>query len=63
MKKIIPEVVTPNYTWECYLFGLKSTITVFVVKPPCLFWRWMQYLCFGNKWTREEPLRGNEVKK
>lgn len=41
--------------WECQLFGMgPSGITVRPRKGnvPNRFWRWMQYLCFGNKWVR-----------
>ena len=42
--------------WKCYLFGLGEQ---FVLNPlkgkvPNFFWRWMQYICFGNKWFKEE---------
>ena len=41
--------------WECQLFGTGQH--GFVYTPikghePNWFWRWMQYICFGNKWVR-----------
>ena len=40
--------------WTCYLFGGgENGIGFTPVKgcEPCWFWRFMQYLCFGNKWV------------
>jgi hypothetical protein len=44
----------PVWTWECRLFGANEEegIAWKVVKPPCWFWRWMQYVCFGNRWRK-----------
>ena len=42
----------PHFTWRCYLFGIGSMIVLNVAKPPNFFWRWMQYLCFGNRWEK-----------
>lgn len=45
----------PLSDWECELFG---TGQGFVFHPaadgriPNRFWRWMQYLAFGNRWVR-----------
>jgi len=41
--------------WKCELFGMHTTITVEPSKEnlPCWFWRTMQYLILGNKWTKE----------
>ena len=42
--------------WTCYMFG--STVGNGMVwrpekgKEPNAFWRWMQFLCFGNRWVR-----------
>ena len=49
-------------TWECRMFGANEDegIVWNVVKPPCWFWRWMQYLCFGNKWVRKPEVKTNE---
>lgn len=40
--------------WECELFGMKGQITVCPNEDqvPNWFWRTMQYLVFGNKWTK-----------
>jgi hypothetical protein len=40
--------------WECRLFGAGESI---VFRPrkgnePNWFWRWMQYICFGNEWVK-----------
>jgi hypothetical protein len=50
----------PVYSdWNCYLFGSSpgNGITWRPVKgtEPNAFWRWMQRLCFGNRWVREIP--------
>lgn len=41
--------------WKCYLFGLDNYV-LFPSKGkyPNWFWRWMQYICFGNKWVKNE---------
>jgi hypothetical protein len=44
------EVSEIGYTWQCTLFRLE--IIFKCKKPPNFFWRWMQYLCFGNKWEK-----------
>lgn len=41
--------------WVCHLFGTGPY--GLVLRPlkgqePNWFWRWMQYLCFGNEWRR-----------
>lgn len=41
--------------WKCELFGIGPTgITINPLKgkEPNWFWRWMQYVCFGNRWTK-----------
>jgi hypothetical protein len=46
--------------WKCELFGCgKNGITWRPNKGqvPNFFWRWMQYLFFGNKWMREKDDR------
>ena len=52
--------------WKCLLFGTREFevggikhISGFVWyaskgEVPNWFWRWMQYLCFGNKWVKEK---------
>ena len=39
--------------WKCELFGGSGGVTWFPYKGqvPNRFWRFMQYICFGNKWT------------
>ena len=50
----------PEYSeWECYLFGSVSGIRF---KPrkgdyPNAFWRFMQYICFGNRWVKDKELK------
>ena len=42
--------------WRCYLFGADRDGIVWrpvMGSEPNWFWRWMQYLCFGNRWVRE----------
>lgn len=40
--------------WECQMFGCGNSILWRPNKDqlPNRFWRWMQYICFGNKWRR-----------
>jgi hypothetical protein len=46
----------PKPTWECRLFGGDQMGIVWqVAKPPCWFWRWMQFLILGNRWERIKP--------
>jgi hypothetical protein len=50
------EVGEPS-DWECHLFGtgehgLKLIPTMGNV--PNVFWRWMQYTCFGNRWVKRK---------
>lgn len=43
--------------WECELFGMGRygiKIVPVVGNVPNAFWRWMQYLVFGNRWKRRE---------
>jgi len=43
--------------WLCYLFGNRGNGMVWRPekgKEPKWFWRKMQYLCFGNKWVKDE---------
>lgn len=44
----------PRYTWNCELFGMGTALVITLPegKQPCAFWRWMQWLAFGNKWSR-----------
>jgi len=49
--------VEPEYSdWRCVPFGMIGG-THLVLRPlkgqePNWFWRWMQYLAFGNRWTK-----------
>jgi hypothetical protein len=48
----------PTYSeWRCHLFGSSGMggITWRPVKgqEPNRFWRFMQYVCFGNRWVRD----------
>ena len=42
--------------WQCYLFGGQPQGGLcwrpIAGKVPNRFWRWMQYLCFGNRWVK-----------
>jgi len=44
--------------WECHLFGADSELVLTPPKgkEPNFFWRWMQYICFGNKWVKKEKI-------
>ena len=39
--------------WSCSLMGGEITITPTKGNEPNWFWRKMQYLCFGAKWTKK----------
>jgi hypothetical protein len=51
---------TPEYSeWQCYMFGGKPGDGSISWRPrkgqePNWFWRKMQYLCFGNKWVKDD---------
>ncbi len=49
-------IFTTDYSdWECYLFGMGKNgmiITPQKGKVPNRFWRFMQYVCFGNEWVK-----------
>lgn len=55
-----PELL-PNNTpskWKCYLFG-GTKFQGYMWRPlegqePNAFWRWMQYICFGNRWEKDQ---------
>lgn len=39
--------------WECELFGLGEKYWILrTSKNINFFWRFMQYVCFGNKWKK-----------
>lgn len=41
--------------WSCYMFGMGKYGMCFKPvkgKEPNFFWRWMQYICFGNEWVK-----------
>lgn len=49
--------LTPDSGWQCYLFGGTPEGSSIFWKPakgkvPNFFWRWMQYLFFGNRWVK-----------
>ena len=43
--------------WKCYLFGSTPGSGMmwqpYKGQEPNWFWRWMQYICFGNRWIKE----------
>ena len=41
--------------WQCELFGTGMAILLRPTKSntPNWFWRWMQYLIFGNRWSKK----------
>jgi len=50
-------IINPELSnWECYLFGgypyCGITWQPQKGKVPNFFWRWMQYICFGNRWVK-----------
>ena len=44
--------------WSCFMFGSKPNNGILwrpvKGKEPNWFWRWMQYVCFGNKWIKDK---------
>lgn len=46
----------PEYSdWKCEMFGMGVDGIVFTPRKGCepnRFWRWMQFLFFGNRWVR-----------
>lgn len=41
--------------WKCHCFGSNGdgiTWTPLKGKEPNRFWRFMQFLCFGNRWVK-----------
>jgi hypothetical protein len=50
-------VILPKKSgWKCELFGGKGGIVWHPAKGqvPNAFWRWMQFLAFGNRWSRDD---------
>jgi hypothetical protein len=47
----------PEYSdWICHTFGSNGRgISWRPLKgeEPNRFWRWMQFICFGNRWVKE----------
>ena len=42
--------------WNCHLFGMARqgiSIRPQEGEEPNWFWRWMQYLAFGNEWIKD----------
>jgi hypothetical protein len=49
----------PRYSkWQCFMFGTVPGNGMvwrpLEGKEPNFFWRWMQYLAFGNRWVKDE---------
>lgn len=42
--------------WECECFGCGRGIVITPRRDqvPNFFWRWMQWICFGNKWIKKD---------
>ena len=61
----VSKLSSPEYSdWECHLFGMHTGIIVHPIKGnvPNFFWRWMQYLIFGNRWVkRKKDNNGNYI--
>jgi hypothetical protein len=44
--------------WQCHLFASgRNGISWRPLEgqEPNWFWRWMQWICFGNRWVRDDP--------
>ncbi len=50
-------VVPERSGWVCHMFGSHSGAGMHWYPSkedlPNAFWRWMQFICFGNRWERE----------
>ncbi len=42
--------------WRCEMFGMGQSMVLFPKRGnvPNAFWRWMQRICLGNKWSKVE---------
>ena len=52
----ISNLPLPKYSdWECHLFGSNGEFSYHPTTDnvPNWFWRWMQYICFGNRWVKK----------
>lgn len=49
-------MTVPKYSdWQCMPFGNNDIVyTPREGQHPCWFWRKMQYLAFGVKWTKKK---------
>lgn len=60
------EFRTPKYSaWECHMFGGRGSgirWRPLEGRVPNRFWRWMQFICFGNYWVRDHVLNEGEGK-
>jgi len=60
--KIITINVPELSEWSCLLFGATSGNGLRWApekgKEPNFFWRWMQFICFGNRWVKEHKRKG-----
>lgn len=49
--------IVEDSDWECLLFGSTEghgiSWTPVKGKEPNAFWRFMQYICFGNHWVKK----------
>lgn len=55
--KQLGKITSPELSnWKCEMFGLGYQFVIYPIKGnvPNRFWRWMQYICFGNKWIEME---------
>lgn len=50
-------IVRERSEWSCKLFGGLTGQGIewrpLKGEEPNFFWRWMQYICFGNKWVKD----------
>jgi len=48
-------IVVEQSEWSCELFGCGTALVLRPTKEnePNAFWRWMQYICFGNRWVKD----------
>lgn len=58
MQYEVTKIKTPEYSeWRCHLFGSSNNNGLqwrpLKGKEPNRFWRWMQFICFGNRWVKD----------
>ena len=48
----LTRIEEPKNTWELYPFCNDKYFTIYLIKAPNIFYRWMMTLFFGFRWKR-----------